>query len=372
MGMYFERLLESGVIQSADDTGVDLDAVEQAVEEEREDLNDEAESGVVGDPDPVDEAAMIMYESTYNYNQLMRRIGMVELQEAARGRDYVLEAVDIRGFFEKVKNILTNMFRAITRAFKNVLNRLVTTFTSDKKLATEHASAIRAGYAEEWTFEGHKFSNEPIVYDCKGLHDKMTSECKKALEGLKNGNFDEDAVTFYTDRATIIVDNAKVDAEDVSEMRKLLMEKYFGKEKVKFGKNAEKYPGGVDGVIDLLKADKESDAIKKGYKKIKDDYSKALKAIKEYEKSIEGDAKKYPSLNQAYSICEKFANATVFEKNVQNTVYSVCMKAAKAKRAQARRLALLWQRLGTKKNLKDKYPKIQHNSASLFGNIELV
>jgi hypothetical protein len=76
MGMYFERLLESGVIQTADDTGVDLDAIEQAVEEERGDLNDEAESGVLGDPDPVEEAAMIMYESTYNYNQLMKRIGM--------------------------------------------------------------------------------------------------------------------------------------------------------------------------------------------------------------------------------------------------------------------------------------------------------
>jgi hypothetical protein len=84
------------------------------------------------------------------------------------------------------------------------------------------------------------------------------------------------------------------------------------------------------------------------------------------------NAKDYANISVAYTVCEKFSSATVFEKNVQNTVYSVCMKAARAKRAQARRLALKWQRAGTKKNLNDKYPKIQHNSASLFGNIELV
>lgn len=380
MGMYFERLLESGVIQTDDNTGVDLDAIEQAVEEEREGLNDEAESGVLGDPDPVDEAAMIMYESTYNYNQLMRRIGMVELQEFSRGREYIMEGADIRGFFEKVKTILTNMFRAITRAFKNVLNRLVTTFTSDKKLATEHASAIKAGYEGEWKFEGYKFPNEPITYNCKGLHDKMTSTCKKALDAVKNikGATEDDIknldpiVTRCVDHSVIIKENAGVDAEDVSEMRKKLTEKYFGTGKVVFGTNGESYPGGADGVIALLKADKETKAIKEGYKKIKGDYDKALKAIKEYEKSVTNNAKDYDNISAAYSICEKFSSATIFEKNVQNTVYSVCMKAAKAKRAQARRLALLWQRAGTKKNLKDKHPKIQHNSASLFGNIDLI
>lgn len=375
MGMYYERLLESA-IQDPNDPGIDPKIIED-IAAENPDV-EEAETGVVGDPAPVEEASMIMYESTYNYNQLMRRIGMVELQEASYGRDYILEGADIKGFFEKVKNILTNMFRAITKAFKNVLNRLTTAFTSDKKLATEHASAIEAGYKTEWTFKGYKLREDAIKYECESMQERMVNDCKTYLDSLKDGK--ENALPLYesTEHSKIIERNLSkykgLEAKgisEVSDMRKALQKYFFGDEERVTFTNEKGYPGGVKAVLDLLKADKETKAIKEGYNKIKNDYKKALESIKKYEKAIE--AKDYNgNVSKAFAACEKFSSATIFEKNVQNTVYSFCMKAAKAKRAQARRLALLWQRAGTKKNLDDKHPKIQLNSASLFGNIELV
>lgn len=370
MGMFMERLLESA-IQDPNDPGNDLDQI-AADAVENPDV-EEAESGVIGDS-LSESAAMIMYESTYNYNQLMRCIGITELREAARGYDFVLEAVDIRAFFDKVKTILTNMFRAVTRAFKNVLNKMVTAVTSDKKLATDHASAIKAGYAsDEWSYKGYKFGEGAITYNCKSCLDKMKNGCKNALDALKkDGSYDEEAVEKATSHANIIKENAGVTAEDVSGLREALHDLYFGgKEKINFGKGGEKYPGGAEGVIKLLSADKETKAIKESYKKIKDDYKEAIKAIDSYKNAV--SAKDYEgNISKALSICSKFNEATIFEKNVQNTVYSMCLTAAKAKRSQARRLALLWQRLGTKKDLNKKYAKIQHNSASLFGGIDLV
>ena len=97
---------ESTAVQTPEDIGVDLDQVEKdiagpdGIEAHRDEV-EAAEEGLIGDP--LEEAYFIMYESEYNYNQIMRCIGLNEISQAQLGRDLVLEAEDVTGFFATVK-----------------------------------------------------------------------------------------------------------------------------------------------------------------------------------------------------------------------------------------------------------------------------
>ena len=108
-------VVESAV-QDPDDIGVDLNQVEKdiagpdGIEAHRDEV-EAAEEGLIGDP--VAEAFDIMYEAEYNYNQIMKCIGIHEISEASMGRELVLEAEDSKGFFARVKEILTKMFARI-------------------------------------------------------------------------------------------------------------------------------------------------------------------------------------------------------------------------------------------------------------------
>ena len=127
MGIYTAKIaLESAVnpedvINTPDNIGAELDEIEKAIagpdgiEASREEIED-AQTGLIGDP--IEEAFMIMYESEYNYNQIMHTIGIHELAAASMGRDFVLEAADREGFFKRISDWLKDMFAKIAKAFK--------------------------------------------------------------------------------------------------------------------------------------------------------------------------------------------------------------------------------------------------------------
>lgn len=71
--------------------------------------------------DPVAESYAMLFEEEYNYNQLMRTIGMYELNEAAHGREVIYEAADVKGFIQKIIQAFKDAWAKVSAFFMKVI-----------------------------------------------------------------------------------------------------------------------------------------------------------------------------------------------------------------------------------------------------------
>ena len=340
MGIYSRKLFESAPaldsVQNPNEVGVDLDQVEKdivgpdGIEAHRGEVEDAVE-GVVGEP--LEEAYMIMYESEYNYGQLMRVLGIRELREASMGREFILEGADIKGFFTKVKEIFKNMFAAVVKAFKKVFSYLTSTFASDKALVNKYKDKITAGAETDWKAKGFKFKDD-IEFSTYYKGSDWSNAAIRDMEAIKkDGNkaFEPEADF----KSKVIKDLTNIDTDEIKDMKDALdLELRGSKEPIDLNKSNVS----AADVIAILSKDSEAKAIKASYNKIKGSYDEALKEINKLEKAVNAKDNE-GSLDAAFAICEYYTRVLKFEKSVQNVIYSVTLKAAKDKRAQARKLA---------------------------------
>lgn len=156
MGIYTNKVFKEevspeDVINTPDDIGVELDTIEKAIcgpdgiESHRDDVED-ALSGVVGDP--LEEGFNIIYESEYNYNQIMRCIGMNELKHYAEGVEYVFTEADKNGYFERIKEWWRNLWAKFVEGWSKFVNKVREFFKVDKAFAEKNAEKIKEGYAK--------------------------------------------------------------------------------------------------------------------------------------------------------------------------------------------------------------------------------
>lgn len=71
--------------------------------------------------DPVAESYAMLFEEEYNYNQLMRTIGMYELNEAAHGREVIYEAADIKSFIQKIIQMFKDIWAKLSALFMKAI-----------------------------------------------------------------------------------------------------------------------------------------------------------------------------------------------------------------------------------------------------------
>ena len=386
MGIYNSKFkLESAVddvIQTPDDVGADLEAIEKAIagddgiEGHIEDI-EAAKSGVVGDP--LEEAYEIMFESEYNWNQIMYCIGMHELKEASYGRELIYEAADSKGFFTKVKELFQSMFAGVMKAITNVLAKLDFQAKNDKKFVTDNADAIRRGISRSWTYSGyvfnvnriHKF--ERVCKYAENTKDVWYKNIRKALYDIKNGSEDANGKMsdiyeeIESNRAKSILHVSGISADSVEDMIKKLTAELYGEKK-------DDLHGEItaDFIISTLTSDRDTKSIREAYKSLKKSYNETISTIEDWEKDIDAN---YASISNALTICSHAVNTMKFEKNVLNHVFTVYMKAARANRSQTRDIAHKLVDIIKKEDKKKS--TVQHNSAmfgenSVFGSIKLV
>ena len=369
MSFYRNRLMESAVepedvIQTPDEVGNDLDAIEKAVAgpdgiEAHRDEVEAAVEGIIGEP--LEEAYYIMYESTYNYNQLLQAIGIHELNEACNGNDLVLEAADKAGFFTRVKDILKGMFKRITEAFMTVYDKLMGALRVDKEFVGKNRERIMAGYNTDWSAKGYLYPDKITMNEAYEGTKLKEEFLKNMAAAAKDGSAKVEAV----DHAKIIKDISGKDAADIKAMREAI-EKDLKGEKVELNKGNVK----IDVITKFLLGEDEVKALKDSYKKIKDSYAKAIKFVADIEKEVSKET--YANIGQAFSICEHYTSALTFEQNVQNSIFAISLAAARGKRAQARQLVHLFYRAA---GAEEKKVEVQHNSASLdsiFGKLQMI
>lgn len=376
MGIYSNLInFESAAVQDPDNTGVDLDQVEDAVmgDDGIEAHKDEVEAAIAGTVDPVEEAYTAIYEAEYNYNQIMRTIGIRELSEAAYGREIVLEGADIKGFFNKCKEFFVAMFKKITEAFKNVGKILMSSIASDKSLASKYANDIKAGFDGTWSATGYVFNPNIAlenVYDYCNKYD--SDRIKAVLDGMKRMS-DITADDSYYNKVSKEEIMSKV-AEKLN-LGDVNSDKEYREALTKHLRSGNDKPVELNGkisydqIIKNLKNDSEVKDIKKAYDDIKKSFNKTLTDLKTLEKAVYQETGDNATKNKRIAYVSGAIASMKNIKSVESITYSVTLNAAKQKRAQARKMALYFIRhsKSTKKTT-----NATQESAGIFGNLEMI
>lgn len=352
--MFYSTLLEEdimdGIVQDPDEPGVDLNAVEKAIagEDGIAAHQDEVEDAVEGmiDDNPVSEFAMIMYESEYNYNQIMEAIGMTELHEAAMGRELVLEAVDIKGFFRKIKEFFVNMFERITEVVHKVLAKFDFQAKADKKFVTQNAALIKDGESNtNVKIEGYLITKnlvkefDYVVMDDREI-DFKNFNMQKFLEAIKSTNPSAEVLDnliksvkeVSKDEIFFTAALEGVEAKNMKEFKAKYHSRLFGDKKMLTSSDIS-----AQNVIDLLKAERETTAIRKAYSEVKRKYKEILNDINRFQQNASKTSDKLT--NKYIAVCQAYTNMAKKTRSLSNVIYSECISAARYKRNLYRKFA---------------------------------
>lgn len=382
MGIYYNFLRESA-IQDPDDIGIDLDAVEDNIagdngiaahEEEIED----AVAGVI--EDPLEEATNIMYESEYNFNQIMRVIGVTELNEACSGRDFFLEGGDAKGFFESVKANVVKMFEKITKVFHEVVRKIQHACDMHKKYYEKNKSNIEKGYARKWAVDKAYDMDKLSIKDSKrgaGFFNAraekdpyLFAKAKSEIERVKTSNDSKYVNTDAFESTKIMNHVVGRWVDNVKALKEFLHNETFEKRSY----SSEKDNGNLkDTVMNALKSRDDIDNLSDAYAKLKKQYKMYLNDIAKYSKSVAApDERKFNNRAAVTQVTMHYMKAIQFERGIYNIVFSNSMKALKIRRNQALLFAMAWVKAARGKDDKKSDGESKPVGESVFYNIDII
>ena len=387
MGIFYQKMIESAAIQDPEDIGIDLDAIEDnvmgddGIEAHRDEV-DAAVDGMIGDP--MDEASVIVYESEYNFNQIMKAIGIAELNEAYAGRDFFLEGENKEGFFSRVRSVIARVWESITKVFKDCISWIQERTNHNKNWANKNRDKIIEGFkSRNWTVETYDMGALCRTQDYVKLMDKaiatespLFASAKDAITRVKSSNADKSEGEFNIADAIKNVVGNTLFGREVDSLKSLksnlidvcLIPKTYD------GRTGDGIYSSMDkDVLDTLTGN-EIGELKKKHNELKKVYNKYVaelgKIEREAEKPNDRSAANYGAVTGTMI---KYANAIRTELNVYNTIFSAMLKCYKVKRANAYKMATRWLAATGKAANKVKIDKnIEYQAESAFMNIDII
>lgn len=350
MGYFYEKMLEASAvadaIQDPDNVGNDLNEIEDAImgddgiEAHRDEIEDAVE-GMIGDP--VEEASMLIFESDYNFNQLMRAIGITELNEACAGREFFLEGENMKAFNDNVVKFFKDAWAALCRIFKNVYTGIKKLLPSKSKFIKNNLVKIRQGYdRSNWSVD---------MYDMDALADMTHFSFNVAANGVIAG-----------DRAAIIKKVSGVDASTIKDMANKVTENVF--KKATYSRDNAS-PELFNTAIKLSKDPVDLNDLERQHKRIKGIYEGYIKVVQGERLINDSDRK---------DMVENVNNIR-FESNAVSKLYSIRLKAARQRNSQAWKLITKWAAAGGKK-VEPSYnvakPEGETKNESSFMDIDII
>ena len=221
MGIY-RTLLEEEVPHLDDNNNPDeqikelIDTIEdQDANEAEQDRAQEAEFAEPGTSadELLGESWMAIYEMESGMNTIMQALAVHELNEAANGREFLMEGPDIKGFFKSVKDKVVAFFKKVWSVIQRWAGNLRAAFTSGKKFAEKYASQMRTGHD---IMEKDKTRKDMKGYEFSGL-----TEAKNTAAGSKD--------TAVTDLKAKFGENLDGSSEVSAEDAEALVDAYRGK-----------------------------------------------------------------------------------------------------------------------------------------------
>lgn len=217
MGIY-RTLLEEEVPHITDNNDTDeqmkelIDVVEdQDANEAEQDRAQEAEFAEPGTQadELLGESWMAIYEFETGTNEIMQAIGVHELAEASSGREFLMEAPDIKGFFKSVKDKVVAFFKKVWQVIQRWAGNLRAVFTTNKKFGEKYGSAMATGLErlkkDKKELKGYSFDGLGT-----GFASKVTTKGKDAVGAISNAinvdaikNSDRSA-EFYDDLLNVL------------------------------------------------------------------------------------------------------------------------------------------------------------------------
>lgn len=334
-----------------------------------------------GVEDIVDESMMFIAESEMAWQKIMHAVGMRELSEAAAGREAVLEAADIKGWFKAAKDKIVAFFKKVWQVIQRWAGNVLAMVTPNKSFAKKYATQIKKGealYAKaDKKLKGYPFTSgaigttdDPFIQDAKQADQgsKIVNDLAKAFasdirNGMTFGDMKPAIDKAYDEMFKVY--GVSTDA-DMSEIRDKAKEDMFGaKEPTEMTMSA----------ADIIAILEDKGNVKKSTKKAMDNAQKqmkaAIKTLNDAQKAIEGVHKDdNTSANNVMGVASSLNTALNKMLSVTQVERSVAMSAITKRMHQARAFGNYYVRLANK----DAKPGFQKESTEygFLGSLNLV
>lgn len=337
MGIY-RTLLEEEVPHLDDNNNPDeqikelMDVVEDQdanqAEQDRAQEAEFAEPGTQAD-DLLAESWMAIYEFESSHVELMKAIGMHELNEAACGRDLLWEAPDIKGFFANVKKKVVEFFKKVWSVLQRWAGNLAAVFTSNKKFVEKYGDHINTGYQliskdnSAKNMNGYSFKGlDSVNVDTKSV--QVMKDLGNNISILKNAS----SIPEMIEKGTSFTANTAEDYDDlVGTIRALLC---GGNEStVSAGDFSSKLKANLYGGDKPDKMLMKPDDIKKILSDKKDDRKKVQDFMKESKKQMK-DA--IDDINKMEKAASNASASNDRQTATKNAIISECTRAVSALR----------------------------------------
>lgn len=383
MSIYTNKILREevnpeDVINTPTDIGAELDEIEKAIcgpdgiEAHRDEIED-AQAGVVGEP--LEEAFHMIYEAEYNYNQIMRCIGMNELKSYNEGKEFVFTEADKTGFFETFKAWLKKAFEKVVEFFKKIIASLTEMIGADKKFVEKHNAEIKAGYdklkaEKDATIDTYEFKNVGNTADEITKSDYFSQDdpanhyhrMEAELSGNNAAGVDHNPELREKDSLDRmgIYDILPQDTNMANLTERLTGYLRGEKKTVAINQNPNL---SADAVIARLSA-QLINAVKSHFNQIKSNYAARIKMIDDMRRLCSKEEDEAIA-NKKIAICESYMADMRHDLRVENIKCAVFMSALKARVARDRVLAHKYYAAGKKDEKPAEEPAPKQESAPI-------
>lgn len=391
---------DAGAVTDPDDKyEVELNDVAKAVEDINQNYADQSSQeeldGQDLDSNPVEECMISIYESEHNWNLIMNTLAMREVHEAAMGREVVMESVDIKGFFEKVKQFFVKMWKKITAVVQQWISNVAVVLKTNKQFMNKYGKDLQKGYDAYYAdsgyknFKGYKFSSALDKAAMIGLFngmkvaDETQQSVNKLITAIKSGLHSHGTVGSYAAEDKYDPDKVRggfvgENSVTAGDFTKTLKEKWFGSEnKETLSKNDACLS--VDFISSVLKSDMKMTDVRKAYNDMKKSFNTLLKSLGDLEKAINGshkEGKADEETSNAITNVSKWSSNVKECKNAAHIALTTFMRCSHARTAQCRRIANAYMFALNKKTRKGKFDaadgKKVSESAGFFSNLEMI
>ena len=370
---------------SDDGYAVQLNDIAKDVEEINAEYADESSDKELEGQDitsnPVEEMAIAIYESECNWNLIMKAIGTREIMEAARGREMVMESVDIKGFFNKVKQFFLKLWAKITAVVKQWFNNAKAMIQTNKNFVKKYGNKLADGQAayekdvKSKEFKGYNFKKANRLDSVTLI--KAVTEANKTFvtntnAAINDKNFEvpsrDSADKFRGD----LVGKDSCDASDFSDS---LKEYFFGsKEKETLSKDSV----AADYIKKTLAAtDEKVKDIRKAYDNLKKSFDNTLKCLRKLETAVEKsekDGERSEATTTKLSTITKLIEDEKQKKNAASTSLSYLLRAIKMEKAQARKIGNAYILALNKSGREKAFEKAdaKYESAGFLSQVEMI
>lgn len=385
---------DTGAVADPDDKyAVELQDVAKAVEDINQNYADQSSEeeldGQDLEEDPVSECMIAIYESEHNWNQIMNALAAREVLEAARGREMVMESVDIKGFFTKVKEFFVKMWKKITAVVKQWLGNASAVLRTNKSFASKYKSTLKKGEDAYFANSGYKefkgydfgdFDKETIKFSV--LKDSVDStNMDSIMNAIRDGNLSSIEGSYNGNakrrnpeivRGSLIGSSERISADDY---RNKLKEKFFGSTEKKTLKKGAKSTSS-DYILKVLSDDMKIGDVKKAYGELKTSINKIIKQLNDAEKKIKALETQDEATSKAITLVSKWSTDMKECQSAAHLALTTMMKATHARAAQCRRIGNAYIFALNKKTRKGAWDaadgkKVAHEGGFL-ANVEMI